>query len=490
MKSQISGWCPLLQMGLGRPEGAEFRSVTEERDEELREYLRSLGQDELARRLLVLAGRDEVALTALHAEAAAAAGTFDLASFRKELTARLRVSGYLDRRRAGEYARRADAVLDLLEQLLTAGRAADVVVCAEHVMARLDTALNRIDDSNGYLGSVVSRLQDLHHAACVSAQPDPRRLGVRLVELELKSNWEWFLDAPERYRDVLGDNGLAAYRARLERDWESVPELPPESERPFLRSYDGRRATITFLRESLARADGNIDELISVYARDLSSPYQFCRIADTLEHAGREREALVWLERAIATFPPAGDAQLRSRAIRAYLRDGQEADAVELARRAFDAEPSARTYSELREASGGFREPSLQETALARLRELSDVGGRSHAVRAQLEDGNTEGAWRDAEEGGCTLALWRVLADARRAEHPEDALGVYQRLLERALEHSHVGAYQEAIDLLHEIQMSLELTGRRPEFQIELERVRTEQRRRPKLLAMLAAETW
>jgi len=66
-------------------------------------------------------------------------------------------------------------VLDLLAQLLSADRAADVVVLAEHVMARLDTAVNRVDDSCGYLGSVVARLQDLHHAACLAARPDPRR---------------------------------------------------------------------------------------------------------------------------------------------------------------------------------------------------------------------------------------------------------------------------------------------------------------------------
>src|SRR5205823_3857806 len=103
----------------------------------------------------------------------------------------------------------------------------------------------------------------------------------------------------------------------------------------------------------------------------------------------------------------AGDPQLRSRAVRAYLRDGQVDDAVELARRAFDAEPSARTYAELRAATSGFRDAqATREAALDRLRSAAGVGGSSHAVRAQLEDGDVEGAWRDAQKGGCSPDLW------------------------------------------------------------------------------------
>lgn len=457
---------------------------------DLRTYLRALGPDELVRRLLVLAERDEIALTALRAEVAAATGTFDLAAFRKELTARLRVSGYVDRRRAREFAQRADAVVDLLEQLRAAGRADEVVVAAEHVMTRLDKAMSRVDDSDGYLGGVVSRLQDVHHAACVAACPDPRRLGVRLVEFELKTDWEWFLDAPQRYRDVLGEDGLLAYRSRLDREWETLPQLDPEPRR-FLHSFDGRRTTITYLRESLARADGSLDELVAVLARDRSSPFRFCMIADELEEGGREREALVWLERGLAAFPPAGDPQLRSRAVRAYLRDGQLEDAVALAQRAFDAEPSAGTYGELREATSGSRDAgAVLEAALDRLREMTGIGGRTHAVRAQLEDADVDGAWRDAQAGGCSWDLWRLLADARRGDHPDDALAVYRRLLERALEQSNIGAYEQAIDVLSQIRELLVAARRSVEFEAELERIRDEQRRRPKLLRMLAAQGW
>jgi uncharacterized Zn finger protein len=465
--------------------------VTDGQDADVLDFLGGLEHDELVRRLVALSARDEVALMALRAEAAAAAGRFDLAAFRKELTARLRISGFLDHRQAKAYAQRAEEILDVLESLLAGGRAADLIAAAEHVIARLDTALNRIDDSSGYLGSVTSRLQEIHHAACAAAKPDPRKLGVRLVEIELKTNWEWFLDAPERYADVLGDEGLAEYRARLEREWEALPQLPPVRERPFLSRFDAHRSTVTFLRESLARASGSVDELVSVLAHDLSSPYHFCRIADELEGAGREREALAWLERGAHAFPPAGDAQLRSRLVCAYLRDGQVEDAVQLTRRAFDAEPSSRTYAELRHASAGtVEEQSIRMEALERLRRAGPLGGRSEAVRAQLDEGALEGAWRDACEGGCTWDLWRRLADARRDEHPDDALDVYRRHLDDALQQADNRSYEAVVGILSAIRDTLAPYGRNDEFAAEVERVREEYRRRPRLLAMLTAAGW
>jgi hypothetical protein len=76
--------------------------VTDAQDADVVDFVHGLDRHDLERRLLALAARDEVAQTALRAEAAAAAGTFDLAAFRKELTARLRVSGFLDRRQPGK----------------------------------------------------------------------------------------------------------------------------------------------------------------------------------------------------------------------------------------------------------------------------------------------------------------------------------------------------------------------------------------------------
>jgi uncharacterized Zn finger protein len=468
-------------------------------DEPLHAYLSGLTREQLVARLLALAERDEVALTALRAEQAAASGEFDLAAFRKELTARIRISGYVDWRGAAAYAQHVHGLLDVLEALIATGRAADVVVLAEHVMARLDTALGRIDDSNGHMGGVLDRVSDLHLAACDAARPEPKRLAVRLVELALKSDWEWFLDAPQRYADVLGEEGLAAYRARLEPEWEPLPALPPAETRVF-GFHDGRRFTVTRLRESLARADGDVDELVSVLERDLSSSYRFCEIAEELEQAGREREALAWLERGLRAFPPAADERLRSRLIRAYVRDGQVDDAVALAERAFAAEPRSSTYRELRETASAL--PDWAERRAAALLLLRDpaAGGRplgryvaqdrSEVVRVQLEEGELEAAWADAVEGGCEVRVWRQLADARRERHPDESISVYRRLLDQNLEQADVRAYHEAVALLREIQKTLTDHAREEEFADDVERIREAHRRRPKLLSLLAAEGW
>lgn len=465
--------------------------MTEGSSDEIRAYLSGLSTDQLVDRLLAVAQRDEATETALRAEAAAAAGTFDLAAFKKELTARIRVPGFVDWRGARRYADRVDGLLDVLDSLIAAGRADDVVVLAEHVMARLETAANRIDDSSGYVGDVVARAGAIHLRACEQGEPDVRKLGARLVDLALKHDIEWLLEAPERYASVLGDEGLAAYRRRLEPEWEALPALGPERSTMFRSSYEPRRFAVTMLRTSLARAGGSVDELVSVLGHDLSTPHDFCRIAEELESAGREREAVAWLERGLASFPPAADVRLREMLTTAYLRDGQVEDAVALAERAFESEPRAGTYRELRDAASGLPGwPRRRQQALERLRDAGGRSGRSEVVAAQLDEGAAKDAWEDAMEGGCRADLWLRLAEARRADHPDDALRVYRMQLESALEHAHERSYEEVVRLLREIRVTLEPHGREQEFADEVDRIREEYRRRPKMVGMLAAEGW
>lgn len=457
-------------------------------DDDLARHLASLDRAELARRLTALARRDPQLRLALEVEVEAASGAIDVKKLKKELTAQLRVTNRsYDRRYARRYAQEADRALDVLATLLDAGHAEAVVALAEHCMKRIDTADRAIDDSGGYVGVVVDRLKALHHDACVVAGPDPGRLGARLVEWALTddSDREWFLDAPTRYADVLGDEGLAAFRKRVEPEWDALPPAPP-TPTPFGRSWDPWRFRVSFLREGLARASGSVDELVAVLSRDLSSPRQFERIAEALEAAGREREAIAWLERGDRAYAPAGDPGVRSRLLVAYLRDGQVEDALELAARAHTHAPSVRSYEELRTAAEACGEwPERRDEALDRLRGADRFGGRASAVRAQLGEGDLDGAWADATEGGCDNGTWLELADRSREHRPDDAMRVYGSLLKEALEIADDQHYAHVVDLLGRWRDTLHLHGRKRELDLQVAAIRELYARRTRLLKRL-----
>ena len=82
------------------------------------------------------------------------------------------------------------------------------------------------------------------------------------------------------------------------------------------------------------------------------------------------------------------------------------------------------------------------------------------------------------------------LAERRRATHPDDALPIYRRALERDLQHADARAYQEVVNRLKEIRTCLELAEREHEFEEEVSGVRAEDRRRPNLMALLDAQGW
>jgi Family of unknown function (DUF6880) len=457
-------------------------------DRELvRVYLAGLEQDELVRRLVAIADRDEGLQLGLITEARAATGTLELGTLKKELTAWLRVSSrHLTWHGSREYAHEVESALDVLDGLVAAGHAEQVVALAEHVIKRLDTALNRIDDSGGYLGLPVARIADIHLRACLASRPEPRKLATRLLETALKSEWEWFLDAPEAYAEVLGEEGLAAYRERLDREWEKLAPQPPDPERRYF-AREPDRFRVTHLKESLARGAGSIDELVAVMTRDLSSAHQFERIATELEAAGREREGLTWLERGLAAFGPNTDARLRDHLIDAYLRDGQVEDAVALAERAFDSHATAGTYAVLKQTSltaGAW--DTRRPLALARLRDRPDghyPQSANEAVTVQLEEGDLDGAWRDAVARGCPDNLWRQLAEAARETRPDDAAAIYRRLVDKTLESTH--HYREAVTLLKAWRETLSRIGREGELAFDLRRIRDDNRRRPKLIELL-----
>jgi hypothetical protein len=455
----------------------------------LREFLVRQDPAWLADELLRIADADPLVAARLKAAAGAdRAGLVDLSRLRRELDAAILPGGYIDYEMAFGYARGIERVLDRVEELRNEGFPDAAIEAAEHALGLLEGALGQVDDSDGEMGAVKARAQDIHLAACEAARPDPVQLGERLARWALRSDWEIFLEAPSAYAGVLGQEGLATFEAVVDEQFQKLPRLAPGDDEEDTDSWFDRFRP-RFLKESLAALRG-ADEVVEVIAHDLSSPYQFFRAAEVLAAAGRVDEALDWLSRGRAAFGNA-DERLADMAADLHHRAGRHRQAADIARQRFTADPSLGAYQRLHEfaaAAGDW--PERREAALELLRAQPIAGaarpgpswaqppGHSILVEVLMWEGDIDAAWQAAQHGGCTRRHWLEVARARAGQHPADAIPVLEQETLRAIEGANRSAYHAAAKLAKELRGYAERADQTAEFAAWVGKVRTDNIRR------------
>ncbi len=263
---------------------------------DLRRYLSGLDVDELVDLVLDQATLDWRLHERLTARAIAlGGGSVEIGTWKKRIDA-----AFGDPRHFVSYAEAAGwaqdvvEVIEALNDLVDAGHAVAVIGLSEHAHRRADAAIQHVDDSDGCLTDISERLVELHLRSCESAAPDPVELGERLAELELTSELSGFYRAAVTYGDLLGEDGLAAYRRVVEPRWRAAAKRkdPYSHER-----FSSREAMI-----GIAQASGKPDDLIAIYRGELRSPHAYLEIAKALLAASRTEEAIDWARRGLASF--------------------------------------------------------------------------------------------------------------------------------------------------------------------------------------------
>ncbi|EXJ15885.1 DUF6880 family protein [Imhoffiella purpurea] len=380
--------------------------------------------------------------------------------FRRAIDTATQTGGYLDWHEAGDFARDLDAVVDSLEELLEADSAVLLVELSEYAIERIEEALQEIDDSSGEVGGVLERLSELHREACEKADLDPTELAECLFRMEMQPAIDLCGFGPLRYSDALGATGLKRYRELVEEQWR---ELGPRGSQE---RYDSHRVRITSLMEQLARADGDIEELIEIRSRDLTSSYRYLDIAELWVEAGQPDRALEWAERGLAAFPDRPDSRLRDFLAAAYLDRGRQDEALQLTWIQFEEYPSLVVYQKLaqvaerigiwpaqRERALAFLEESMQSGASAILQWPSRTGEPNYSTRLQIAlwEKDLDAALATVERGRCESHLLITLAGELEASRADAAVGIYRRVIPPIVEQTNNRAYDEAIRLLRKV---------------------------------------
>jgi uncharacterized Zn finger protein len=355
--------------------------------------------------------------------------------------------------------------IDAIQGLLDDGQGAAAIEVCESALESLSEAIQSVDDSDGHFDGLRGRLQDIHYRACLQAKPDPVGLAGRLFQAELNSDFDVFDGAAERYKRILGANGMKAYRELAAAEWSKVPSRTGKSD-----STSDVHFRITRIMESLARASGDIEELVAVMSRDLSSAYDFWKIAEVYREARQSDQALLWVEKGLQEFPKHTDSRLREFAAEEYHRRRRHEDAMTVMWAAFEERPFPDEYKTLKKhALKAGTWPEWRDRALAGTRQRIAKAKQDHSVLVEifLSEGNSEDAWREAVAGGCSDALWLRLADIRENEHPEDAAPIYLKYGDAGVARG--GGYDEAVGLLVKAAAAMKRMGRSAEFERHLD---------------------
>ena len=390
----------------------------------------------------------------------------------KPIVDRLRAAartGGRDYRRASVIASALSAEVRAADQLLAAGDADSAVEVLECTITLIERAFNTVDDSGGRLGDLIRRLQLDHAAACRQSTVDCAKLGGRLAKWALNSDWEVFLDSPTTHAEALGDTGLDRFEVEVDKQYRELLELSDDDQR----HGDLHTFNITHLKTLLAARRGP-DAVVEVMSHDLSSPFRYLRIAQVLADAGRDDDALLWLERGQQIeLHGRPDCRLDDMIADLHRRAGGFEAAATIAAERFAERPSLELYQRLRDIATDAEDwPKRLATAMNQLLALpigpplateptfrTESAGHAESVKILLADGDVDGAWQAAHTGGCDSITWAKLAEARGVDHPADAMAVFQLLARRILVRTDRHAYFNGATLIVRAQKFARLAG-------------------------------
>lgn len=428
---------------------------------DIKEYLIAQPPESLIDLLLDVAQRDDRLYQSLllKAERTGAGGNVAKA-YQRAIDGATRIHDFVDWREVGSFAGNIDQVADSLAELLEPDSAAMLVELAEYAIERVENSLEQVDDSDGEIGDIVYRLGELHLKACTLASPEPAGLAERLFRFETTLPFGLCSFDVITYRDALGKEGLRRYRELAEAEWR---KLKPRDAKD---GYDAHRATITRIMERLAEASGDVEELVAIKSRDLSSSYCYLDIAEIWTKARQPDKALEWAERGLKAFPERPDNRLRDFLVAAYLKRKRNDEALQLTWIQFEERPSLEHYKKLHDVAGKLglwpqqRERARAWVAEVIAREASTTSrwkpkpstpNYSLRVEIALWEKDLDAAWESAQAGICDRNLLIALAVKLEASRPGDAVSLYRRVVPPIVEQTSNAAYDEAIKLIRKM---------------------------------------
>lgn len=464
--------------------------------EQLRQYLETLPEAKLRDLLMDAAERDRSLFDKLllTARSESSQGIAELRGIVNQAT---RVNRYDED--ACNYGERLNDLADLLEKKIDDGDR-ELVELLEQAILQAEGGQEQIDDSEGDTYSGIERLSEVHQQACRRLDPAPVALAERLFRYQMEGGSEAFYSILPDYADALREVGLARYEELVTESWNALPRLAPGNS--VRETWDARRNRLESAMTYFATRRNDVETLIAIKSRDLSTPHNYLRLAEFLREHQRFDEALSCAEEGVAGFPSSyGQDELNVFAIDEYLRR-KDYDTVEkLAWERFERRSGDSDFFELlktakqidrldtlRQRAMSFLEARVaREEASGQKPSTWSRATRDTLLEIHLAENNAEAMWATLKGGPTSSSLWEKCADLRGKTHPEDAIPLYFKLLPQAVnEGINKARYESAFRIVQSIGKLRKKQERTTDFKQELARIRLEYKAKRNFIKLLS----
>lgn len=377
---------------------------------------------------------------------------------------------------ANAHGRQMHQAVDVLEAAVPAGTDPSQVYSVVHkALASAVKVIARADDSSGIIGDACRRLLVLHPRAAAQARVPAGRLVDWMITFQFDGDVDHFELDPVAYAPALGENGLAAYRAKLDERRAALAQQPSRS-RSWSVPDTHERWVLEWNDRRLAVLDHDVEAIIRTHAKDRKVAAWFQDTAEAFEEIEEIPLALDWARRGMDAGPShqaLQAAELWCRLVQQH-RPGEFLNARLLTFRRW---PSSTTAARLRDAAGPTW-PAHREEVLAAL-----ASSPADAVLfALLTLADARLAWDLAH----SLELdddraWHELTKAYEKIDPVAVLPIHTRLVEKDLVQADAQRYRLAARRLAQMRRIATGTSAAAEVDAFIEELRETHRHRPRL---------
>ncbi|HIK29224.1 MAG: hypothetical protein N3E45_14830 [Oscillatoriaceae bacterium SKW80] len=456
---------------------------------DLRAYLEQQEKSELIELILERAKNDTAWRDYLLMKAASSRPQgIDITVFLNSIDNALHADSVASSTPAKDYKERVEMVINAIATLLEKGHAHHVIELTEYALESLQEAKKSVATCNGFAGEIATQLQALHHKACKIASPDPEYLARRIFGWEFKKGYQHLDKALTLYADLLGYEGIATYRDLVQTEWERLHSSDSSEHK-----CEEKRALLSRLMHNLAQISGDIEAIVALKSKDLSSSQNYLEIAEIYSNANQADKALEWAERGLKAFPDCPEPKLVEFLVEEYRKRERLSEALALIWLAFEKAPVEKifaAYQNLKNQALKLEQwEKLQEKAIAYVRQQiaeAKLADHSTLVQIFLWENEIESAWQEAKNGKVSKEIWWQVAEKWGAEHPEEILQIYQSEIESAIARKTNESYAEASQMLEKMRDLMLKINRENEFNVYLNEIRKNHKNKRNFIKLIS----